>query len=67
MRYIKRPIKNASVNAVLDIIARLETIIQTGAMDIDLSDINNNYKRTLTNEIKRCSVNRIRKMETTKK
>ena len=67
IEYIKRPIKNASVDAVLDIIARLETIIQTGAMDIDLSDINNNYKRTLTNEIKRCSVNRIRKMETTKK
>ena len=67
IEYIKRPIKNASVDAVLDIIARLETIIQTGVMDVDLSDINNNYKRTLANEIKRCSVSRIRKMETTKK
>ena len=32
-----------------------------------MSDINNNYKRTLANEIKRCSVNRIRKMETTRR
>ena len=63
IEYIKRPIKNASVDAILDIIARLETIAKTGSLEIDLSDINNNYKRTLANEIKRCSVSRIREME----
>ena len=64
IEYIKRPIKNASVDAILDIIMRLELIMQTGSLSINLSDINNNYKRTLANEIKRCSVGRISEMET---
>jgi TnpA family transposase len=64
---IKRPIANISVDAILDVMQRLENIVQTGAMGIDLSDINNNYKRTLANEIKRCSANRIGQMEPTRR
>ena len=44
-----------------------ECIIATGALQIDLSYVNNNYQRTLANEVKRCSADRIRKMEPTRR
>ena len=59
--------KNASAETILDLIERSECIMDTGALQIDITYVNNNYQRTLANEIKRCSVDRIRKMEPTRR
>ena len=64
---LKSPVKNASPDAVLDLIDRTECIIATGALKIDLAHVNNNYQRTLANEVKRCSADRIKKMEPTRR
>ncbi len=64
---LKSPIKNASPETMLNLIERSECIIATGALQIDLSHVNNNYQRTLANEVKRCSADRIRKMEPTRR
>lgn len=64
---LKSPIKNASPETILNLIKRSECIIATGALQIDLSHVNNNYQRTLANEVKRCSADRIKKMEPTRR
>ena len=48
---LKSPVKNASPDTILNLVERSECIIATGALQIDLSHVNNNYKRTLANEI----------------
>lgn len=64
---LKSPIKNASPETILNLIKRSECIVATGALQIDLSHVNNNYQRTLANEVKRCSADRIKKMEPTRR
>ncbi|NNM59131.1 MAG: DUF4158 domain-containing protein, partial [Legionellales bacterium] len=64
---LKSPIKNASSDTILNLVERSQTIIATGALQIDLTQVNNNYQRTLANEVKRCSADRIRKMEPTRR
>ena len=64
---LKSPVKNASPDTILNLVERSECIIATGALQIDLSHVNNNYKRTLANEVKRCSADRIKKMEPTRR
>ena len=64
---LKSPVKNASPDTVLNLIDRTECIIATGALQIDLAHVNNNYQRTLANEVKRCSADRIKKMEPTRR
>lgn len=64
---IKIPAKKATPETLLDLSDRCQWIKATGALKIDLSCVNNNYQRTLANEIKRCSVDRIRKMEPTRR
>ena len=64
---LKRPVKNASVTTMLDLIERLECIIATEALQIDISDVNNNYQRTLANEVKRCTAYRIHEMKPTRR
>lgn len=67
LEFLKRAVKNPSVSSMLDLVKRIECIGETGALHIDLSCINNNYQRTLAHEIKRCSVDRIRRMEPTRR
>lgn len=64
---LKSPVKNASAETILNLIERSECIIDTGALQIDLTYVNNNYQRTLAHEIKRCSADRMRKMEPTRR
>jgi TnpA family transposase len=64
---LKSPVKNASPDTILNLVERSECIIATGALQIDLSHVNNNYKRTLANEVRRCSADRIKKMEPTRR
>lgn len=64
---LKSPVKNASPETVLDLIEKCEYILATGVLGVDLSAVNNNYQRSLANEIKRCSADRIRKMEPTRR
>lgn len=64
---LKSPVKNASPETILNLIERAECIMATGALQIDLTHVNNNYQRTLANEINRCSADRIRKMEPTRR
>lgn len=64
---LKSPVKNASAETIINLIERSECIIETGSLQIDLSYVNNNYQRTLAHEIKRCSTDRIRKMEPTRR
>ena len=67
IEFLKEEIKSPSVDTMLEIAKKIEIIINSGALKIDLSSINNNYKRTLSNEIKRCSATRIREMKTTRR
>jgi TnpA family transposase len=64
---LKSPVKNASPDTVLNLIERSECIIATGALQVNLEHVNNNYQRTLANEVKRCSADRIKKMEPTRR
>lgn len=64
---LKSPAKSASPETILNLIERCECMVATGALQIDLTQVNNNYQRTLANEIKRCSADRIRKMEPTRR
>lgn len=67
IEFLKSDVKNPSVDTILQIVKRVEIINDSGALGIDLSLMNNNYKRTLSNEIKRCSAPRIKEMQATRK
>lgn len=67
IEFLKEEIKSPSVETMLEIAKKVEIIINSDALKIDLSRINNNYKRTLSNEIKRYSVTRIREMKITRR
>ncbi|MDA1116389.1 MAG: Tn3 family transposase, partial [Bacteroidetes bacterium] len=64
---LKMPVKNASPDTILNLIERAECILTTGALQVNLTHVNNNYQRTLANEVKRCSVDRLKKMEPTRR
>lgn len=64
---LKTPAKSASSETILNLIGRTECIIATGVLKINLTHVNNNYQRTLANEVKRCSVDRIKKMKPTRR
>lgn len=60
---LKKPPQKASPDAIIDLSERLQIIKDTNILQIDLSDINNNYQKIFTKEIRLYSVNRIRALE----
>lgn len=60
LEFLKKPPQRASAEGALNLVERLDLIRSTKIIGISLSDINNNYQRTLTHETKRISVNRLR-------
>lgn len=59
--YIKRPPQYASVKAIKNLCERLSLIKATGILEVEL-DINNNYQKIFTREIKNYSITRIREL-----
>ena len=55
--------KRASPPAMLRLLEKLEKIQTTGILDVDLAWLNNNYQRSLTRYVKRCSANRLRDLQ----
>jgi len=51
-----------SSTALLELIDKLDQIGYTGLLDVDLSWLNNNYQRALTNYVQRCSVHQLREI-----
>ncbi len=49
--------------AMLKLTGKLEEILATGVLDIDLSWLNNNFQRALTHYAKRCTATRLRRLE----
>jgi TnpA family transposase len=64
---LKSPVKSASADTILNLIERADHILTTGALQVNLTHVNNNYQRTLANEVKRCTVDRIKKMKPTRR
>lgn len=48
LQLLKRPPANASPQALLNMVHKLEIIRDAGILDIDINWLNNNYQRSLT-------------------
>ncbi|MHC4536003.1 MAG: Tn3 family transposase, partial [Planctomycetota bacterium] len=62
LQQLKQPPKSPSPNAMKELTQKLAIIFATGILDVDLSWLNNNYQRTLTNYVKECSAYRLREL-----
>lgn len=60
---IKQPPGRPSPKAMLKLIEKIETIQGTGALDVDLSWLSNNYQRSLSRYAKRCDAHKMRELE----
>jgi len=65
LQVLKEVPKRASPLAILRLLEKLEQIESTGVLTVDLSWLNNNYQRSLTRYVKRCSANRLRDLQST--
>ena len=52
--------KSPSPTAMLELTKKMEQIASTGVLDVDLSWLNNNYQRALTNYVQRSSAHTLR-------
>jgi TnpA family transposase len=60
---LKAPPARASVESLLNLVERLETIKAMGILYIDISSISSNYQKILAKEIRLYSVNRIQALD----
>ena len=60
---LKAPPARASVESLLNLVERLETIKEMGILSIDISRISSNYQKILAKEIRLYSVNRIQALD----
>jgi hypothetical protein len=67
LQALKETPKRASPQAMLRLLEKLEKIESTGVLTVDLSWLNNNYQRSLTHYVKRCSANRLRDLLPTRR
>jgi len=65
LQALKETPKRASPQAILRLLKKLEKIETTGILTVDLTWLNNNYQRSLTHYVKRCSANRLRDLQST--
>jgi len=63
LQRLKRPPRKPSPQAILLLTQKLEIIKHTGATEIDLSWLNNNYQRSLSKYVYRCSADRLRELQ----
>ena len=54
--------RKPSPTALLQLTDKLEGVACTGVLGVDLSWLNNNYQRALTNHVQRCSADRLREL-----
>ncbi len=64
---LKAPPCRASSDSLINLTKNLEIIKNTGVLSIEISDINSNYQKILTREIKIYSINRIRELNITRR
>ena len=62
LQQLKAVPQKPSPSALHQLTDKLEQIESTGVIDVDLSWLNNNYQRALTNYVQRCSVDRLREL-----
>ena len=62
LQKLKAVPRTPSSTALLELIDKLDQIAYTGVLDVDLSWLNNNYQRALTNYVQRCSVHQLREI-----
>jgi TnpA family transposase len=67
LQALKDAPRRASPQSMLRLLEKLEKIESTGVLTIDISWLNNNYQRSLTRYVKRCSANRIRDLIPTRR
>jgi TnpA family transposase len=65
LQALKETPKRASPQAILRLLEKVEQIAGTGILTVDLSWLNNNYQRSLTRYVNRCSANRLRDLQAT--
>jgi TnpA family transposase len=65
LQALKEAPRRASPQAMLRLLAKVEQIVGTGILTVDLSWLNNNYQRSLTRYVNRCSANRLRDLQST--
>ena len=58
LEFLKKPAYKASSHGILNLIKKLECIKNTGAVGIDISEINNNYQKILSREVLSYSVSK---------
>lgn len=62
LQLLKEPPGRPSPTAMLRLIDKLERIHETGVLFVDLTWLNNNYQRSLTRYVRRCSAARLRRL-----
>jgi hypothetical protein len=67
LQALKETPKRASPQAILRLLEKVEQIAGTGILTVDLSWLNNNYQRSLTRYVNRCSANRLRDLQATRR
>lgn len=63
LQALKQPPGQASPTAMLRLINKLEQIQATGILEVDLTWLNNNYQRSLTRCVRRCSADKLRQLQ----
>jgi len=63
LQTLKDAPKRASPSAMLSLLEKLAAIEQTGVLVVTLDWLNNNYQRSLTRYVKRCSAKRLRELQ----
>ncbi len=63
LQAIKQPPGLASPAAVLRLATKLEQIEDTGILSLDFTWLNNNYQRSLTRYARRCSADKLRRLQ----
>ena len=62
LQQLKAVPRRPSSTALLQLMDKLEAIAYTGVLDVDLSWLNNNYQRSLTHYVQRCSAHKLREL-----
>jgi TnpA family transposase len=62
LQQLKAVPRSPSPAALLELTSKLDQIISTGVLDVDLSWLNNNYQRVLTNYVQRLSAYKLREL-----
>jgi len=63
LQKLKRPPRKPSPKSILLLTQKLEIIKDTGVLEVDLAWLNNNYQRSLSKYVYRCSADRLRELQ----